>query len=209
MTKQIAQPLPQLLLCALVRKSPQSVSGLMATVSQAGIPCSPQSVEMALLDLETILETSPQIPFRLTRSGNIISLVGKTDQADMLLTGKTIQVFIPLEPIDLEVLAVIVFRAGATPTSIENMLRKDPTKSIARLHRAELIAPVPCPHGTKWLPTDTIRKRFGLESLEEIPGYHEYRAYLENSQDQKARAKAQAASQQALQRKRSSKKSFA
>lgn len=181
-----------LLLCSMVGSPRRSVPQLTAALSSAGIPkITEAKVSLALRDLKARLDSSIEYPFTVMEEGGNWSMLGKTPLCDRLLNGGRIQFDEPLTQRDLEVLSVIIFcGTGVSAHRIRSYFRTDPSTSIDTLLRLRMVSAIPHKGHTHYIPAPGMLSRFGFSSVEEIPGYSEYRSFIDGQKDADAAIKA-------------------
>jgi len=170
---------PKIIMAALWHGNALSAAEISARSELAGHKISAQRVLLLLEEIRVRLETDGMVPFRLCETGGKWSLTPKTPTLEAVANNGRLKSSERLEELDFEVLSVVLFTGGASANRVHTFLQRTPDTSIEKLSRLGWIYAIPKGMGKEWRPSPTLLSRFGYRRYEEIPGYAEFRAYLE------------------------------
>lgn len=198
-----------LLLASLCAVREQSAGELASELERNGKKIPRDVISLALADLQRRLASNPTIyPFLLEEDGPRWILKGRSQIADGLLSRGKVLVREPLSERDLQVLAVITFQAtGVSSSRINECIGLDPSKSLEKLRRQELIYPIPKHGWTHWCPSPNLLQRFGFKKFEDIPNFQEYREFVEGKKEADQVLKETAGPTQKIKRRKRSRRS--
>ena len=170
----------QLVLSALIGAPSRSLSPLQIQekLAELGVKSSKQSIALMLFDLQENIEGSSWFPFQLLEGAGKWYLQERCPEIEPLITGRKLRLITPLRQETLEVLAAVTLSGGVSSSRLSKTFARNTDDDVLVLLTEALIYQDPRVSHSCYRPAPAMLRRFGLKSLEDIPGYNEYRKFI-------------------------------